>query len=513
MSNARTWPVASAEYGTYNWFRREIGSKLMFGADYNTWDHAQIGFVDSIVQSGVMNFYFPPPQEQVRDKESGEEDQKDSKRRKPYTWSFLNIRGMIEVTENVNTVDLPADFAGPTGDLTLATGEGRLPLVGEGQLETLSLKNTTPGTPEYAAIRPQRADKGGHQKWELLLYPTPDETMSVSYRYTIVPEDLSEQNQYPLGGRQHAETILQSCLAVAEERDTGQQGPAQAKFIERLAASIHLDKRTAPSIVTTWKSSGDDSIGNSIKSLAGLHMGFGQNEDAWTESQTQQVLEAMRQGLRRFYVPPALPGKRYVHNWSFLKPIATLNLVGGQYEYDLPADFGGLDSPMTYAPGTNVIYPDIEIVGEHQIRKLQQATVQANGRPTKAGFRQKSNVKEAGTGYELLVWPVPDDDYELHYRYDVTAGQDMTVVHGGDAHFQTILEAVKAAADVIQRKKNKPHEALFMERLAASVMYDQQLSAPRTMGYNRDGSNYKGFDQRHRSVTSGNVVTYNGNVV
>ena len=366
--------------------------------------------------------------------------------------------------------------------------------------------------PTSAAFRPRRSDGTGSQRWELLLYPTPTDTMSVTLRYLVTPGQLSVDNPFPLGGRQHAETLLASCLAVAEEREKGGQGPAFAKFMQRLSASIHLDKQSEPTGTTTWKSDGDD-VGNSIKSLAGLHMGFGQNPDAWTENQRQEVMEAVRQGLRRFYVPPPLPGRRHSHQWSFLTPLESMSLEAGKSEYDLPSDFGGMDSPMTYVAGDNVLHPSIEIVGEHHIRRLLQGSAQANGRPIKAGFHQKAGVQEGGTQYQIVFWPVPDDAYTLNFRYRVQPGQSIDVIHGGDAHFQTILEAVRSAADSMQRRRQRPHEQLFMERLQASVMYDEQLAAPRTMGYNRDQSVNRGSGIRGEIDRAGwgeTGVTYNG---
>ena len=89
----------------------------------------------------------------------------------------------------------------------------------------------------------------------------------------------------------------------------------------------------------------------------------------------------------------------------------------------------------------------------------------------------------------------------------------MSIIHGGDAHFQTILEAMKAAADVIQKRKQRPHEQLFMERLIASVHFDEQLAAPKQMGYNRDGSvrmGYDIFDDNRRFGHVETAVGYNG---
>jgi hypothetical protein len=201
------------------------------------------------------------------------------------------------------------------------------------------------------------------------------------------------------------------------------------------------------------------------------------------------------------------------HKWSFLTPSAFLQVQSGQTQHDLPSDYGGMASIMTYAGTDNIDHPSVDIIGEHQIRKLLQSSTQANGRPAKAGVRQKSDVQDGGTGYEIIFWPVPNGNYTLEYSYRVQPSRDMSIIHGGDAHFQTILEAMKAAADVIQKRKQRPHEQLFMERLIASVHFDEQLAAPKQMGYNRDGSvrmGYDIFDDNRRFGHVETAVGYNG---
>jgi len=483
------------------------------------WDHSQTNWIDSIVQSGYHQFCYPPPLSADRPDNSNPvdaEEKKDDSRRKPHTWSFLHMMSPVYVKVGKSLYDLPDDYVGIQGDFVVETegANGRIPTVPEAQLRTLLAKNQDMATPEYAAIRPRKTPQG--QRYDLLLYPTPDADITLNMRYAVAVEDLSEDNPFPFGGRQHAETILASCLAVAEERSDGAQGQKYAKFMERLRASVHLDKQSEPTQITTWKNDGD-TVGNTLKSLVGLHMGFGQNEDAWTESQRQEILQIMREGRSRVYTP-TIPGRKDSHEWSFLAPLQHVTTVSGSYSYDLPDDFGGFStlggSPMTYKAGDNVIYPSITITGEHHIRRLLQQTVQATGRPVKAGYGQKSGAQQ-GAGYELFLWPVPDAAYTLSYRYRVAPGPDPTVIYGGDAHFQTFLEAMKAAADVYLRRRNKPHEALFQERLVASIRYDQQLISPPTMGYNRDSSSRLSggiYDDRHRAGWGEGAVSYNGNL-
>tara|TARA_R110002110_G_scaffold93689_1_gene243565 strand:- start:243 stop:605 length:363 start_codon:yes stop_codon:yes gene_type:complete len=74
-----------------------------------------------------------------------------------------------------------------------------------------------------------------------MLYPKPDKAYTLSYRYHALPNQLTAANPYPMGGAAHAETILESCLAVAESRMDNNAGIHAAAFQQRLAASIAFD--------------------------------------------------------------------------------------------------------------------------------------------------------------------------------------------------------------------------------------------------------------------------------
>jgi hypothetical protein len=51
---------------------------------------------------------------------------------------------------------------------------------------------------------------------------------------------------YPLGGMQHAETILTACLAAAEKYRNDEIGPMNAEFNRLLMTSIRADQRAGP---------------------------------------------------------------------------------------------------------------------------------------------------------------------------------------------------------------------------------------------------------------------------
>jgi hypothetical protein len=82
-----------------------------------------------------------------------------------------------------------------------------------------------------------------------VFYPTPDTAETVYFRYVAAPVPLSETCPYPLGGALHGETILAFILAEAELRANDERGIHFQNALERLAASIALDRGNAPDTV------------------------------------------------------------------------------------------------------------------------------------------------------------------------------------------------------------------------------------------------------------------------
>ena len=137
MSDTANWPTGQASYGSYHWLIMEVGHYLGLGSDYTTWDAADLARVESIVQSGVNQVYFPVPLEQTSTQDEQDENAKDRRRRKPHTWSFMNQLGTMTTVAGDYVYDLPKDFVGSHGDLVITSGAGRLPIVSEEHLRTL----------------------------------------------------------------------------------------------------------------------------------------------------------------------------------------------------------------------------------------------------------------------------------------------------------------------------------------------------------------------------------------
>lgn len=310
-----------------------------------------------------------------------------------------------------------------------------------------------------------------------------------------------------------------------------------------------------------------------------LLMHYGADHEALNHDQFGLVDSLVQRGVRRFYTPPRVDGRR-AHEWSFLRPATTITttasydtgtiaiasgvvtLTSGTFpaaaasgeltvdgvtytvntrdsntqitlddtsvtvssgtsyvlgfpQLDLPSDFAMFEGPITYRPGDSGLYGPIEMISEHTIRSRRQ-TSDYYARPQVCAYRPKSLDPTAGTSYEILFWPTPDDAYVLDYRYKVNPGLLTTTnlyPYGGDPHAHTWVEAVLAEAEA-HAEKQGVHAARFLECLQSSVDHDQRVNSPDFLGYNGDRSDvpidslynrdYHRYDQ--------NRVSYEGTV-
>lgn len=154
--------------------------------------------------------------------------------------------------------DLPDDFGGLEGNLVCesTTNKPNVIIIGEGRVRSLRQSHASSSTPCYAAVRPkEQTTMTSGQRFEIMFYPIPDDVYTYSYVKRILPQMLvdavapADDITYPYGGALHAETLLASCIAIADEQENSNQfdgRPTDAKkkvFIERLTASIALDKQ------------------------------------------------------------------------------------------------------------------------------------------------------------------------------------------------------------------------------------------------------------------------------
>ncbi len=224
-----SWPLAELQYGNYHWLRKEVAAAMPgFPKDAALLDHVQRSVIDSVIEGGLYRFYFPPPGEfQIA---NATEAQKERLRRAPHAWSFLQGYAKITLASGESEYDLPEDFANFLGEPTTERGDGtgRLAIAQESHLRQLIDSTGGTGVPNYVARRQVSGMGTSKTTNVLLVYPVPTAVETITVQYGVVPDRLSNDKPWPLGGTEHAQTILACCLAVMEERSENPTGAVQA---------------------------------------------------------------------------------------------------------------------------------------------------------------------------------------------------------------------------------------------------------------------------------------------
>jgi len=211
--------------------KAEVAAYLGYGVDDSAWSAAEDAEIDRYVQAGVRRFYYPPAGEGY---EQG------------YPWSFLSPVTTIATVADDAEQDLPDALGRVLGDFHYPEADHRPSVVQvseERYLKLLSRQTTSTGPPQVARVAHKAQVKGQGQRLEVKWWPVPDKAYTLTYRYEAYTGKLSDGNKYPLGGMRHAELLIASCLAVAEQRANDERGIHSQDFERMLAAAIQQDRR------------------------------------------------------------------------------------------------------------------------------------------------------------------------------------------------------------------------------------------------------------------------------
>lgn len=148
------------------------------------------------------------------------------------------------------TYALPDDFSVLMSPFTYQPGItyfwGPIQTVGEWQIRTRRQGSDWVSRPRLAAVRPSAKSTSTGNRWEVMFWPTPDDDYTLTYRYRVVPDMLTDPgNMYAYGMPIHAEAIKASCLAAAELEYDGQQGSLHQNFMEQITRAIGLDRMSS----------------------------------------------------------------------------------------------------------------------------------------------------------------------------------------------------------------------------------------------------------------------------
>lgn len=199
-------------------------------------DTNKVRKVRELVKAGVHRFYYPFVPGMLG----------------TYEWSFLQPVAALTFASDATTVELPDDYGGLHGKITVSTSDSAtfipLEFVHEGVIRAEFAKSPdASGRPMLASeqvLKGTETTRG--QRFQLYLFPAADQDYTLTVPYKITPNALTGLRPICYGGAWHAETIRESCLAVAEHTLYDKAGIHTELFNQRLLASIGMDQAHKP---------------------------------------------------------------------------------------------------------------------------------------------------------------------------------------------------------------------------------------------------------------------------
>jgi len=142
--------------------------------------------------------------------------------------------------------DLPDDFGGVDGAVTYDPGQQyqALQMTSDARIRVLAQQSANQGPPSLYAIRPRTWPASGTSstRHEIMFFPFPDAAYAVQMSYKVLAGALAGATDVPLGGAGHSETLISSCLAIAEQYGVTQKSNHRETYLRHLTASVVRDR-------------------------------------------------------------------------------------------------------------------------------------------------------------------------------------------------------------------------------------------------------------------------------
>lgn len=244
----------------------------------------------------------------------------------------------------------------------------------------------------------------------------------------------------------------------------------------------------------------------------GRHLGWDRTPANWATNETTDGNDIVDRGVSQFYGPPLLPGETAAHRWSFLRPTQYLSLESGVGDYDLPEDFGGMDSDLFYADDTAGIGAIAKVSVEFLLG-LRENGLETSGYPRHYAISVQGNDGTTPQRWTLMVEPIPSVNVQLRYTYRSNPNQLTSLATyplGGQFAADALVASCIAAADAMLNDDPAGNTyGVFIEKLRAAVSHDRAEFQPRNLGYNGDpGRSQRGWERAIHATF--NDVLYDG---
>lgn len=219
----------------YTTLKQEVAHFL--GYDAAALTAAQAAEIDRYIQSGLRQFYYPPAMEGVD---------------VDFEWDFMRQDGSVTTTANTAEYVLPDGFGRFAGQLTFADPSWRqtVPVIPYGDLlRMLKGRPDEKGRPLFAATMAQNAYGEKGQKKKVYFFPTPDAAYTLKFACDADTGKIDAATKpFPLGGPMFAELVIESCLAIAEQKANDEIGAHTAKFQQLLVSMIQRNRKAGAQV-------------------------------------------------------------------------------------------------------------------------------------------------------------------------------------------------------------------------------------------------------------------------
>jgi hypothetical protein len=209
---------------TFDKIRKRLGLKRGYGSVIENWNDQEKELIENFIADGLEMFY----------------------NQSSYEWSFMTPVEDLTIVEGTTELALPLSFGFLAGDIYFASSSGAsMPMELMNPPKVMmqrQLDSTRTGRPQVCAIDERAPSQTHGQRKYLIFWPEADDDYDIQLRFSVLPEMLSTNNQYPWGAAAHGQTILQACMAKSEQFDEV-MGLQTNLYMISLEASKNYDRR------------------------------------------------------------------------------------------------------------------------------------------------------------------------------------------------------------------------------------------------------------------------------
>jgi len=229
-------------------------------------------------------------------------------------------------------------------------------------------------------------------------------------------------------------------------------------------------------------------------------LGLTKTGTAPTGTDLDTCRDICQRGLRQFLYPiDARTGDYW--EWSFLRPLYTMNLLEGNWRYQLPEDFSSITTDPTYSEDDN--FKQIAKTTPDNIMNLMAAG-DVDYAPYYYSIVTSTYDPEIGEFDEIWFYPKPDSTYrvQFYYKSDPTKATDADeFLPGGVKSTEAILENCFAVAESQEDEVLGIHTQLAGKLTQDLIIIDSKKDADNMLvGNLYDSKNERSMARSNRAT-------------